>query len=70
MARARRAKKEKSVYTLRHERDKRPNIPTAEYQSMVTEAETSPSAKPTSAATVTSTPSLSGEARTSRTSPT
>ncbi len=42
MARARRAKKEKSVYTLRHERDKRPNIPTAEYQSMVTEAETSP----------------------------
>ena len=42
MARAERAKKEKSVYTLRHERDKRPNIPTAEYQSMVTEAETSP----------------------------
>ncbi len=42
MARAKRAKKEKSVYSLRHKNATRPNIPTAEYQSMVTEAETSP----------------------------
>ena len=42
MPRAKSAKKSKSVYSLRHKDDTRPNIPTAEYQSMVTEAETSP----------------------------
>ena len=42
MPRAKRPKKEKAVYSLRHKDDTRPNIPTAEYQSMVTEAETSP----------------------------
>ena len=42
MAKAKRAKKEKSVYSLKHEGDTRTNIPTAEYQSLVREEESSP----------------------------
>ena len=42
MAKAKRAKKEKSVYSLKHEGETRTNIPTAEYQSLVREEESSP----------------------------
>ena len=42
MAKAKRAKKEKSVYSLKHEGTTRTNIPTAEYQSLVREEESSP----------------------------
>ena len=42
MAKAKRAKKEKSVYSLKHAGDTRTNIPTAEYQSLVREEESSP----------------------------
>ena len=42
MAKVKRAKKEKSVYSLKHEGETRTNIPTAEYQSLVREEESSP----------------------------
>ncbi len=42
MPRAKRTKKPKSVYSLRHEGETRTNIPTAEYQSLVREEESSP----------------------------
>ena len=63
-----RTKTPKSVETLTHDEDKRKNIPTAEYQSVLRDdgAERR-SASPTSGATATSTRSSSGAARTSRT---
>ena len=42
MAKVKRAKKEKAVYSLKHKGETRTNIPTAEYQSLVREEESSP----------------------------
>jgi hypothetical protein len=61
-------KKEIAVEALRH-RDKRRNIPTAELEPVMDEAEKSPIRSPMSGATATSTRSSSGAARTSRTGP-
>jgi len=59
--------KGKTIATLRHKEARRKNLPTVEYQSLMREKDQSPSKSLTSAAIATSTLSLSGAARMTRT---